>query len=102
MIVYDRIANKEKKVDMLLGVSILDVVLLKDPGTIILVAGEDDYSPVLTRVLDRNWKVETWFWFSGISGDLTKRSFVTTWMTFTNIFHMRTDRIQQEKIISLE
>ncbi|KAF0520512.1 nyn domain-containing protein [Gigaspora margarita] len=37
----------------------------KDPGTILLVAGDSDYYPVLTRALDKNWKVETWFWSLG-------------------------------------
>ncbi|CAG8568974.1 19679_t:CDS:2 [Gigaspora margarita] len=58
--VYDRVANKEKK----------------DPGTILLVAGDSDYYPVLTRALDKNWKVETWFWSLGMSGDLTKQPFI--------------------------
>ncbi|CAG8568996.1 19680_t:CDS:2 [Gigaspora margarita] len=72
-IVYDRIANRDK---LELGASIIDVIYSKDPGTILLVAGDDYYSPVLTRALDHNWKVETWFWSSGMSDDLTKRSFV--------------------------
>ncbi|KAF0520513.1 nyn domain-containing protein [Gigaspora margarita] len=72
-IIYDRIANRDK---LELGASIIDVIYFKDPGTILLVAGDDYYSPVLTRALNHNWKVETWFWSSGMSDDLIKRSFV--------------------------
>ncbi|CAG8496432.1 11270_t:CDS:2, partial [Paraglomus occultum] len=74
--VYDRIANKEKKVDMELGHSILDIVHIKDPGVILLVAEDDGYYPSLRRALDHNWKIEVWFWSSGISGDLKTKSFV--------------------------
>ncbi|CAG8573142.1 7830_t:CDS:2 [Ambispora gerdemannii] len=74
--VYDRVANKEKKVDMEVGNSIVDSIYINDPGVILLIAGDGDYYPSLTRALDRNWKIEVWFWSSGISGDLKKKSFV--------------------------
>jgi len=66
VIVYDRIANKEKKVDMELGASMLDIIHFMDPGVIILVAGDGDYYPILTRALKYNWKIEVWFWSSGM------------------------------------
>ena len=64
--VYDHIANKEKKVDMELGASMLDIIHFMDPGVIILVAGDGDYYPILTRALKYNWKIEVWFWSSGM------------------------------------
>ncbi|CAG8636625.1 6477_t:CDS:2, partial [Acaulospora morrowiae] len=58
VVVYDRIANKEKKVDMELGASMLDIVHLMNPGVILLVADDDDYYPILKWALKYNWKIE--------------------------------------------
>ncbi|CAG8515772.1 9003_t:CDS:2 [Paraglomus occultum] len=74
VIVYDRIANKEKKADMELGLCIADAVYSKDPGLVLIVAGDGDYSPAINRALHHSWKVEVWFWSSGISGDLMRNS----------------------------
>ncbi|CAG8600724.1 5913_t:CDS:2 [Diversispora eburnea] len=40
----------------------------RDPGVILLVAGDGDYYPSLTRAVDRNWKIEVWFWSSDPAG----------------------------------
>ncbi|CAG8484574.1 672_t:CDS:2 [Paraglomus brasilianum] len=40
-------------------------------------AGDGDYYPILTRALKYNWKIEAWFWSSGISGDLMRNSFLS-------------------------
>ncbi|RIB02381.1 hypothetical protein C2G38_2227971 [Gigaspora rosea] len=61
MTVYDHIVNKEKNVDMRLGASIMDVVPFMDTGVILWVVGDSDYSLVLKRALNYNWKVEIWF-----------------------------------------
>ncbi|CAG8590010.1 13639_t:CDS:2 [Ambispora gerdemannii] len=49
VIVYDCIANKEKKVDMELGLSIADVVYSKDPGIVLMIASDGDYTPAINR-----------------------------------------------------
>ncbi|CAG8738911.1 8570_t:CDS:2, partial [Gigaspora rosea] len=79
--VYDRnIANQEK---MELGAFV----------------GDD---PILERALDYNWKVEVWFWSSGMSADLEKRSLFTTWMTFYRHFSYAYGQDPTEKTISLK
>ncbi|CAI2190692.1 20096_t:CDS:2, partial [Funneliformis geosporum] len=75
IVVFDQnIENKENKVDMELGASAMDVIWTRDPGIFVLVSGDGDYFPVVKRALNHNWKVETWFWQSGVSGDLTECS----------------------------
>ncbi|CAG8650293.1 9413_t:CDS:2, partial [Acaulospora colombiana] len=75
VVVYDRnIENKEKKVDMALGVSAMNVIWSNDLGVLVLIAGDGDYEPVINEALKRKWKVEIWFWSSGISGDLMRKS----------------------------
>ncbi|CAG8679105.1 4253_t:CDS:2, partial [Paraglomus brasilianum] len=61
---------------MELGASMLDIVHFMDPGVILLVAGDGDYYPILTRALKYNWKIEVWFCSSGICDDLMKDSFL--------------------------
>ncbi|CAG8462065.1 12480_t:CDS:2, partial [Funneliformis caledonium] len=73
IVVFDRnIENKEKKVDMELGASAMDVIWTRDPSIFVLVSGDGDYFPVVKWALHHNWKVETWFWRSGVSGDFTE------------------------------
>ncbi|CAG8604009.1 2397_t:CDS:2, partial [Acaulospora morrowiae] len=65
VVVYNRnIENKEKKVDMALGVSIMNVIWFNNPGVLILIAGDGDYEPVINEALKHKWKVEIWFWSS--------------------------------------
>jgi len=55
--------NKEKGLDMELGLDMNDVSHSVSPaGTMILVAGDADYVPVLERVKKRGWNVEVWYW----------------------------------------
>ena len=66
--VYDRNAeNKEKKVDTELTAALTEFALERTPGVMALVAGDGDYFPGVKRALNRNWKVEVWFWYSGES-----------------------------------
>jgi uncharacterized LabA/DUF88 family protein len=65
--VYDRNSeNKEKRVDMRLGVSMLSMVKKENPGIIMLIAGDGDYEPVLESILIDGWSVEIRFWNYGI------------------------------------
>jgi uncharacterized LabA/DUF88 family protein len=54
--------NKEKGLDMEIGLDMNDLSRDEAPGTMILVAGDADYVPVLDRVQSRKWKVEVWYW----------------------------------------
>ncbi|CAG8624808.1 10160_t:CDS:2, partial [Paraglomus brasilianum] len=64
--------NKEKRVDMKLGISMVVETLFKakDPGILVLVAGDGDYEPALEEILKAGWKVEIQFWASGTSRHL--------------------------------
>ena len=67
--VYDRNnENKEKRVDMKLGISMVVQALLKakGPGVLVLIAGDGDYEPALEEILKAGWKVEIRFWTSGM------------------------------------
>ncbi|CAI2182024.1 15572_t:CDS:2 [Funneliformis geosporum] len=71
VVLYDRnVENKEKKIDTSLVVDGMKVITSKDPGVFVLIAGDGDYYPMVLEALYLNWKVEVWFWTSGISGDL--------------------------------
>ncbi|CAG8598872.1 8060_t:CDS:2, partial [Paraglomus occultum] len=43
---------------------------VKDPGVLVLVAGDGDYEPALEEILKAGWKVEIRFWASAISHHL--------------------------------
>ena len=63
--IFDRsfYSGKEKRVDAELSNAIRDT--LEDnptPGTIALVAGDQDYIPTLKRCVRRNWEVQIYFW----------------------------------------
>ena len=60
--------NKEKWVDMKLGISIMIQTLLKAKGlgVLVLIAGDRDYEPALEEILKAGWKVEIRFWASGM------------------------------------
>ena len=61
--IFDRSFGQEKRVDAELSNAIRDT--LEDnltPGTIALVAGDQDYIPTLERCVKRKWKVEIYFW----------------------------------------
>ncbi len=63
--IFDRsfYSGKEKKVDAELQNAIRDT--LEDnptPGTIAIIAGDQDYIPTLERCVKRKWQVEIYFW----------------------------------------
>ncbi|CAG8518811.1 1298_t:CDS:2 [Funneliformis caledonium] len=60
-------------VDTSLVVEGICVCFQKDPGTLILIAGDGCYGPLIDKALLFNWKVEIWFWSSGISGYLRSK-----------------------------
>lgn len=62
--VFDRnIRNKEKGVDMEMGLDVSERLHTVDPPSTIVIAGGDaDYVPVIERAHKKGWKVEVWFW----------------------------------------
>ena len=64
--VFDRnIRNKEKGVDMEMGMDIAErfhEVPDDTPRTLVIAAGDADYVPVVERAKSRGWPVEVWFW----------------------------------------
>ncbi len=69
--VFDRnIRNKEKGVDMEMGMDVMErIMTVTPPTTIVMVAGDADYLPVIKRAKDKGWKVEVWFW-SNAAGEI--------------------------------
>lgn len=66
------IFNREKGVDMRMGLDISRLVLTaKQPATVVMVAGDADFVPVVDDVHDAGWKIEAWYW-SNCAGDLKK------------------------------
>jgi uncharacterized LabA/DUF88 family protein len=62
--------NKEKGVDMRMGLDILRLVLReKDKGTVAIVAGDADFIQVAEDAHAEGWKVEAWYW-SNAAADL--------------------------------
>ena len=70
---FDRnIRNKEKGVDMEMGMDIAKLIYSNiEPGVIVIAAGDADYIPAVQRARERGWPVEVWFW-SNAAGDLKK------------------------------
>ena len=64
--VFDRnIRNKEKGVDMEMGIDIYDrlhTVPSEQPRVLVVAAGDADYVPAVERAKSRGWPVEVWFW----------------------------------------
>jgi len=62
--VFDRnIRNKEKGVDMEMGMDIAKLVYgANTPKTIVIAAGDADYVPAVERAKSLKWQVEVWFW----------------------------------------
>ncbi|WP_035609499.1 NYN domain-containing protein [Hylemonella gracilis] len=61
---FDRnIRNKEKGVDMEMGMDVVERVLTVTPaGKLVLACGDADFIPVISRAKKRGWHVEVWFW----------------------------------------
>jgi len=71
--IFDRsfYSGKEKRVDAELSNAIRDT--LEDnvePGTIALVAGDQDYMPTIERCVKKKWNVEIYFWEHAVSSSL--------------------------------
>ena len=57
------IFNKEKGVDMKMGIDIAELVLTSySPGTVIIVAGDADFVPVVEMARRKQWRTEVWYW----------------------------------------
>lgn len=71
--VFDRnIRNKEKGVDMEMGLDVVERMLTVKPAvTIAIAAGDADFLPVVSRARARGWRIELWFW-SNAATDLKK------------------------------
>jgi uncharacterized LabA/DUF88 family protein len=69
--VFDRnIRNKEKGVDMEMGMDIAELMHSVTPAsTIVIAAGDADYVPAVKRAQKKGWRVEVWFW-NNAAGDL--------------------------------
>ncbi len=66
------IFNKEKGVDMRMGLDIGRLVLTeKDPAPIVIVAGDADFVQVVDDAHAAGWKTEVWYW-SNAAHDLKK------------------------------
>lgn len=61
---FDRnIRNKEKGVDMEMGMDVAQLLYtVPSAKTIIIAAGDADYVPVIDRAKGKGWQVEVWFW----------------------------------------
>lgn len=62
--VFDRnIRNKEKGVDMEMGMDVAELMhTVSPPGLIGIAAGDADYVPAVKRAQSKGWTVEVWFW----------------------------------------
>ncbi|RIB24332.1 hypothetical protein C2G38_1958072, partial [Gigaspora rosea] len=66
--VFDRnpIPQHEKEVDIKLSISILKTIVTNNPGILILISGDRDYTPMVETAMENNWIVQNWFWTSGM------------------------------------
>lgn len=71
--IFDRnIRNKEKGVDMEMGMDIAEILhTVSPPKTIVIAAGDADYVPAVERAKIKGWTVEVWFW-SNAAAELKK------------------------------
>jgi uncharacterized LabA/DUF88 family protein len=57
------IFNKEKGLDMKMGMDITMLLMrVKPAATIAIVAGDADYEPIITQSKQMGWEVEVWYW----------------------------------------
>jgi len=57
------IFNKEKGLDMKLGMDVTMLAMrVKPPGIVALIAGDADYEPVVAQIRTMGWEVEVWYW----------------------------------------
>ncbi len=68
------IFNKEKGVDMKMGMDITKLILRVGPPSIVaIVAGDADFVPVVEEAQQAGWEVEIWYW-SNAAGDLKRKT----------------------------
>lgn len=62
--VFDRnIRDKEKGVDMEMGMDVVERLFeVRPPETIVIAAGDADFKGVVDRAVTKLWAVEVWFW----------------------------------------
>ncbi|RHZ81877.1 hypothetical protein Glove_117g599 [Diversispora epigaea] len=73
VIVYDRNFLNKENIDTTLVLNASKVIYLKDPGTLVLIAGDGDYESMISEAIRLKWKVEIWFWSKGMSVNLLKK-----------------------------
>ncbi len=75
VVVFRRnIFNKEKGVDMQMGIDITKLIITTSPpATIAIVAGDADFVPVVEEAQRSGWRVEVWYW-SNAAGDLKAKA----------------------------
>ncbi|CAI2197299.1 1585_t:CDS:2, partial [Funneliformis geosporum] len=64
--------NREKEVDSEVSIRVCNTIAKYVPGTVILIAGDGDYGPVMREALDSDWTIEVWFWTEGLLKRLKK------------------------------
>ncbi len=62
--IFERnIRDKEKGVDMEMGLDVMERIATVTPPTrLVIAAGDGDYLPVIKRAQKKGWGVELWFW----------------------------------------
>ncbi len=68
--------GKEKGVDMRMGMDVAKLIFRQKPrkdDTIIIIAGDADFLPVIEDSQAEGWTVEVWYW-SNCAGDLKKKA----------------------------
>ena len=66
------IFNKEKGLDMKLGMDVTMLAMrVRPPGIVALVARDADYEPVVMQIKSMGWEVEVWYW-NNAAGNLKK------------------------------
>jgi len=56
------IRNKEKGVDMQMGLDIQRLIFTQPMQTVIMVAGDADFVPVCEELRSAGWSCEVWYW----------------------------------------
>ncbi|CAI2190722.1 11992_t:CDS:2, partial [Funneliformis geosporum] len=57
--------NREKEVDLEVSICVCNTIAKYVTSTVILIAGDGDYGPVMRQALDSDWTIELWFWTEG-------------------------------------
>ncbi|GET01772.1 NYN domain-containing protein [Rhizophagus clarus] len=62
-------SNKEKGVDVYLACNMMEIILTKTPGILVLVTGDSDFSTPINKAKEKKWGVEIWSWPKGMAKD---------------------------------